>query len=637
MKWVTRNILVIIFVMIVMSSFNPIDAFHSVETKNHSISISNWQYYWGESDREPIMTSYPLESSNSWVWHNSNQGYLKPQQSTDTLWIKFRLPAYDLSSPALYINKVYAKGINIYINNTIIYQKDRSHKYDLNTIFLPLKPVDAGKEVIMSMYSERDRLGIDKEIVIGDYQPILKQYVRGNIIDIIAGVAVVFVALVMVICSVFLSKGHIKDWISVNIVLLSVGIIIITYSPFLYTHYGEYGHIYLVLFDIALYIFLPGLTYVFESMIGIGYGGVIRKFRKIQMIYFSCFFAFMFLNLFLDIEYERFYLFSLSMIGTLIIIQGIILMTHAVYYGIKGNKDAGIIAWGFTIFTVVVIAEFSWFFLSQGKYELFIWKWGLICFITSFIILLGRKLTMNHRQVIEYSKELERFNNELQRSEKMDIISELAASVAHEVRNPLQVTRGFLQLLEQKSKDKDKEYLRLALDELDRASDIITDFLTFAKPEIQQATTLDVLGEFRHIEGILLPLANYQAGRVQIDIPSGLLIIGNASKFKQAFVNMIKNSIEALGKDGLIRIWAYEDSGQIVIHILDNGVGMEDEDIKHLGEPYYSNKTRGTGLGLMVTFRIIEAMNGSITFTSEKWVGTEVITRFPSAYHEDMI
>ncbi|MNP40739.1 Sporulation kinase E [compost metagenome] len=97
---------------------------------------------------------------------------------------------------------------------------------------------------------------------------------------------------------------------------------------------------------------------------------------------------------------------------------------------------------------------------------------------------------------------------------------------------------------------------------------------------------------------------------------------------------MIKNSIEALGEEGVIRIWAYEDAGQVVIHIYDNGEGMGAEEIKHLGEPYYSNKTRGTGLGLMVTFRIIEAMKGSITFTSEKWVGTEAVIRFPAAYHE---
>lgn len=73
---------------------------------------------------------------------------------------------------------------------------------------------------------------------------------------------------------------------------------------------------------------------------------------------------------------------------------------------------------------------------------------GVLGFAIALIAVLGQRFAQNHRQILIYSKELERFNTELQRSEKMEIISELAASVAHEVRNPLQVTRGFLQLLE---------------------------------------------------------------------------------------------------------------------------------------------------------------------------------------------
>ncbi|MOA26157.1 Sporulation kinase A [compost metagenome] len=96
---------------------------------------------------------------------------------------------------------------------------------------------------------------------------------------------------------------------------------------------------------------------------------------------------------------------------------------------------------------------------------------------------------------------------------------------------------------------------------------------------------------------------------------------------------MIKNSIEALTNDGLISIRAYHDekSRRIVIRIKDNGEGMHEADLKRLGEPYYSKKTKGTGLGLMVTYRIIEAMQGTIEFTSRKSLGTEVVIQFPSA------
>ncbi|MOA06719.1 Sporulation kinase A [compost metagenome] len=220
------------------------------------------------------------------------------------------------------------------------------------------------------------------------------------------------------------------------------------------------------------------------------------------------------------------------------------------------------------------------------------------------------------------------FNNELQRSERMDIISELAASVAHEVRNPLQVTRGFIQLLLERQPS-EKVYLNMAMHELDRASEIITDYLTFAKPEAGAITNLNILDEFIHIEGILIPMANMQGGEISVHIPNDIYIKGNSSKFKQAFINIIKNSIESLQGEGEIQIWAYEEGEKVRIHIKDNGEGMDTEVLARLGEPYFTNKTKGTGLGLMVTLRIIEVMEGTVKFTSEKGIGTEVIIQFP--------
>ena len=146
--------------------------------------------------------------------------------------------------------------------------------------------------------------------------------------------------------------------------------------------------------------------------------------------------------------------------------------------------------------------------------------------------------------------------------------------------------------------------MELALVELDRASGIITDFLTFAKPEVGKDTVLSISEEFKHIEGILGPLAHLQGGNITVDIPENITIRGNSSKFKQAFINIVKNSIEALGEEGKVHIRCYRQQNQVFIHVVDNGEGMGPEVLARLGEPYFSNKTKGTGLGLMVTFRI---------------------------------
>ncbi|OAB45958.1 sensor histidine kinase [Paenibacillus glacialis] len=632
MKWFSKKMMVILIVVL-MASSNVVSASNTIEDRNKSIEIKRWQFMWEKSNSEERKNISDILSSGPWTWRGSSQVITGSNQRSYTLWLKFRLPAtIDISTPAIFIDKIYAKDISIYLDNVLIYENNRSHTYDANRILVAVKPEDAGKELLMRVHSERDRMGMAEEIIVGKYQTLLKKFVKENLIDIIFGSSIIFIAVVMFICTFFLRKEQIRDWLSLDIVLVAIGTLIITYSPYLYTHYGEYGNMYTALFDIALLIFLPGLTYIFESMIGKGYRGLISHFRKFQMKYSLLCLILMFINMLLDNAfYGIYYIVSVTVLGVFIIIQGILLVVNAVYYAIKGNRDAVIMATGFAVFSLVIITEFIWYYSQNGNHELFLWKWGVMGFVVSLIVLLGRKFALNHRRVVEYSKELERFNNELQRSEKMDIISELAASVAHEVRNPLQVTRGFLQLLEEKSQDKEKGYLQLALEELERASNIITDFLTFAKPGLEQITLLDISKEFKHIEGILLPLANFEGGTVYTNIPSGLMIHGNSSKFKQALINMIKNSIEALGDEGLIRIWAYHDGGEVVVHIHDNGQGMDAEEIMRLGEPYYSNKTRGTGLGLMVTFRIIESMDGSVTFESKKGVGTEAVIRFPSA------
>ena len=174
----------------------------------------------------------------------------------------------------------------------------------------------------------------------------------------------------------------------------------------------------------------------------------------------------------------------------------------------------------------------------------------------------------------------------------------------------------------------------MAIEELDRASSIITDFLTFAKPEMDEFAVLDIADELDKIYAIMSPHASLNGVTLRFDVQDGIRIEGNASRFKQAIINFIKNGIEAMESGGEIVIRAYRQDGQAVIRIRDNGSGMDEEQIAKLGTPYFSTKTKGTGLGLMVTFRIIEAMNGTISFDSKIGKGTEVTLRFPAVHPE---
>lgn len=239
--------------------------------------------------------------------------------------------------------------------------------------------------------------------------------------------------------------------------------------------------------------------------------------------------------------------------------------------------------------------------------------------------------------VITYSSELIIKNSLLfkaiLKTEKMEVVSHLAASISHEVRNPLTVTRGFLQMLKDPNigEEKRKYYLDTALEELDRAEVIISDYLTFAKPHPHDLDDISIKDLIQKGVDLITPYANHYSVQVKQEIADHAYIVGDATKLQQCLINIFKNSIEAMPQGGTLEIYTEVLYGHCIIHIVDNGIGMTNEQITRLGEPYFSTKEgKGTGLGMMVVFRIIEGIGGSIKVRSQVGKGTHFEVSLPS-------
>lgn len=216
-------------------------------------------------------------------------------------------------------------------------------------------------------------------------------------------------------------------------------------------------------------------------------------------------------------------------------------------------------------------------------------------------------------------------------AEKMRVVSEMAASVSHEVRNPLTVSRGFLQLLMQMEQDERKiKYITMAISELDRAKEIITDYLTLAKPKSGTEMLLDLSEELTYIYNVITPYANLQLCQVSLELEKGLYILGDRTKLHQSLLNFCKNGIEAMTTNGQLSIQSQRLGELAVIRIGDNGVGLTPDQIASIGNPFYTTKEKGTGLGAMVSFRIIESMQGTVSIESQKGRGTTVWIRVPT-------
>jgi len=222
---------------------------------------------------------------------------------------------------------------------------------------------------------------------------------------------------------------------------------------------------------------------------------------------------------------------------------------------------------------------------------------------------------------------------ELMKAEKLSIVSELAASVAHEVRNPLTVVRGFVQLIGNSTNSTDsqrREYMDLVLTELDRAQAIITDYLGMAGQKSMAKEKINLTDTLSDITTLMTSYANYKTVKFKCEIDKDLYVFGDPIKLKQVFINIIKNSIEAVpNMGGLVTIHACLLESTIHIKISDNGIGMTKEQIERLGEPYFSSKDDGTGLGLTVTYSIVKNHGGSVKYISEINKGTVAIISLP--------
>ncbi|MBE5106628.1 sensor histidine kinase [Bacillus thuringiensis] len=247
-----------------------------------------------------------------------------------------------------------------------------------------------------------------------------------------------------------------------------------------------------------------------------------------------------------------------------------------------------------------------------------------------YFILLPTTLMLFIVYFNEVLKDAVLMRSKLIKMEKMEIVSQLAASISHEVRNPLTVVKGFTQLLKTpnltpESRD---EYIEHILEELNRAEEIIDDYLTFAKPAPEKLDHISVEQELNRVINMILPLCNMSTIHITKDF-SKAIIVGNKQHFQQCLLNLIKNGIEAMPNGGTLSISSSISNNKVIIRIEDNGIGMSQEQINRFGEPYFSTKTKGTGLGTMVAVKIIETMQGTLKIRSIVNKGTTLMITLP--------
>ena len=206
--------------------------------------------------------------------------------------------------------------------------------------------------------------------------------------------------------------------------------------------------------------------------------------------------------------------------------------------------------------------------------------------------------------------------------EKEDHIQTSLFKITHEIKNPLAVVKGYISLFDVNNPEKSKRYIDIINNEVDRSLELLNDFKDLSKVNVIKKD-MNIIDLFDDIKETMVPLFKAKKIKYEIKCESDITINADYNRMKQVLVNLIKNSIEASNKEkSLITLTTFYSNSSLYIIEKDNGEGMDKDTLEKIFTPFYTTKHYGTGLGVCLSKEIIEAHNGSLSYTSIPNKGT---------------
>lgn len=220
---------------------------------------------------------------------------------------------------------------------------------------------------------------------------------------------------------------------------------------------------------------------------------------------------------------------------------------------------------------------------------------------------------------------------EITRLDRLNLVGQMAASIGHEIRNPMTAVRGFLQMLCEKDEyQEERAIFDLMIEELDRANSIISEYLGMAKDKKINLQLKQLDDIVQSLEPILRSSALKKDMNLKLDLAEPSTCLIDENEIRQLVLNMAHNAFEAMQSGGLLTIGTLEENDQVVLYIKDQGSGLDAEIMERLGTPFVTTKEEGTGLGLAVCYSIAARQNAKIDVETGP-AGTTFLVRFPIA------
>ena len=226
---------------------------------------------------------------------------------------------------------------------------------------------------------------------------------------------------------------------------------------------------------------------------------------------------------------------------------------------------------------------------------------------------------------------------QLERSHHLSLVGQMAAGVAHEIKNPLASIKGALEIIQDQSvaRSDREEFSEIAFKEVKRIEGTVTEFLDFARPKETRKEPLDLSVTVESSVKQLNPQIAKAGLRLQSDVEPGISVLGDFEKIHQVLLNLLLNSIEASRSGNTVSVELKRTGAhRVILSISDSGKGMTSEELSQAFDPFYTTKATGTGLGLPIAKSIIDRHNGQVALASEPGKGTRITITLPALEEE---
>lgn len=288
------------------------------------------------------------------------------------------------------------------------------------------------------------------------------------------------------------------------------------------------------------------------------------------------------------------------------------------------NREANLINIFISIKSFII--TFSIIFLINPPDKLLT---NIGCIITSISIFIT--FTYISISLFKKGEEIMDLNNAIKDMQKQKFLYESLSKLTHELKNPITVCKGYLEIINNKSYSSTSKYLPIISSEIDRSLSVINDFSTLGKLTTLNKEELDMEILLTEVIGTLKPLFKKEKAKIALNMSDEIYIYADYNRLKQVLINVLKNSLEARKKsiplEVLINVKKYKT--MIKLTITDNGIGMTKEIMENMDKIFYTTKENGTGLGVVLSSEIIKLHKGKIKYSSTENVGTTVTISLP--------